>query len=79
MDRNGCRSPSSTKRSPFTTPTASYRQESIVDYTKENVRRRICIPDNFIRQWSAQDKKAAIRDLFRERNRPEAMKAEAVA
>ena len=43
------------------------RQESIVDYTKENVRGEYASLDNFIRQWSAQNKKAAIRDLLRER------------
>lgn len=43
------------------------RQESIVDYTKENVRGEYASLDNFIQQWSAQEKKEAIRDLFRER------------
>ena len=38
-----------------------------MDYTKENVRGEYASLDNFIRQWSAQDKKAAIRDLLRER------------
>lgn len=43
------------------------RQESIVDYTKENVRGEYASLDNFIRQWSAQEKKAQIRDLLRAR------------
>lgn len=43
------------------------RQESIVDYTKENVRGEYASLDNFIQQWSAQEKKEAIRDLLRER------------
>lgn len=43
------------------------RQESIVDYTKENVRGEYASLDNFIRQWSAQEKKEKIRDLLRER------------
>lgn len=43
------------------------RQESIVDYTKENIRGEYASLDNFIRQWSAQDKKEQIRDLLRER------------
>ena len=48
-----------------------------MDYTKENVRGEYASLDNFIRQWSAQDKKAAIRDLLRERGIDlEAMKAE---
>lgn len=53
------------------------RQESIVDYTKENVRGEYASLDNFIRQWSAQDKKENIRDLLRERGIDlEQMKAE---
>ena len=43
------------------------RQESIVDYTKENIRGEYASLDNFIRQWSAQEKKGQIRDLLRER------------
>lgn len=43
------------------------RQESIVDYTKENVRGEYASLDNFIRQWSAQEKKEQIRDLLRAR------------
>lgn len=40
------------------------RQESIVDYTKENIRGEYASLDNFIRQWSAQEKKEQIRDLL---------------
>lgn len=43
------------------------RQESIVDYTKENIRGEYASLDNFIRQWSAQEKKEQIRDLLHER------------
>lgn len=43
------------------------RQESIVDYTKENIRGEYATLDNFIRQWSAQEKKEAIRDLLHDR------------
>ena len=43
------------------------RQESIVDYTKEHVRGEYASLDNFIRQWSAQEKKEQIRDLLRAR------------
>ena len=43
------------------------RQESIVDYTKENVCGEYASLDNFIRQWSAQEKKEQIRDLLRAR------------
>lgn len=38
-----------------------------MDYTKENVRGEYASLDNFIQQWSAQEKKEAIRDLLRER------------
>jgi len=40
------------------------RQESITDYTKSNILGRYASLENFIRQWSAEDKKAAIRDLL---------------
>ncbi len=42
------------------------RQESIIDYTKENIRGEYASLDNFIRQWSAQEKKEQIRDLLHE-------------
>lgn len=43
------------------------RQESIVDYTKENIRGEYASLDNFIHQWSAQEKKEKIRDLLHDR------------
>lgn len=43
------------------------RQESIVDYTKENIRGEYASLDSFIQQWSAQEKKEQIRDLLLER------------
>lgn len=43
------------------------RQESIVDYTKENILGEYASLDNFIRQWTAEEKKEKIRDLLRER------------
>lgn len=43
------------------------RQKSIVDYTKENILGKYASLDNFIRQWSAEEKKEAIRDLLRQR------------
>jgi type I restriction enzyme R subunit len=53
------------------------RQESITDYTKSNILGRYASLENFIRQWSAEDKKAAIRDLLREQGIDlESMKAE---
>ena len=43
------------------------RQESIVDYTKSNILGEYASLENFIRQWSAKDKKESIRDLLMER------------
>ncbi len=43
------------------------RQESIIDYTKENVRGEYASLENFIRQWSEEEKKEAIRDLLHDR------------
>lgn len=42
------------------------RQESIVDYTKSNILGRYASLDNFIRTWTSEDKKEAIRDLLNE-------------
>jgi len=42
------------------------RQESIVDYTKSNILGKYASLDNFIRKWSAEAKKEAIRDLLNE-------------
>ena len=43
------------------------RQESIVDYTKENILGEYASLDNFIRQWTAEEKKEKIRELLLER------------
>ena len=43
------------------------RQESIIDYTKSNVIGEYASLDGFIRQWTAEAKKEAIRNLLRER------------
>lgn len=43
------------------------RQESIVDYTKENIRGEYASLDNFIRQWSQEEKKEKIREMLLER------------
>lgn len=43
------------------------RQESIEDYTKSNIIGKYTSLDGFIRQWSKEDKKAAIRDLLLEK------------
>ena len=53
------------------------RQESIVDYTKENILGEYASLDNFIRQWTAEEKKEKIRELLLERGIDlEPMKAE---
>lgn len=43
------------------------RQESIVDYTKENILGEYASLDNFIRQWTAAEKKETIREMLLER------------
>ena len=68
VDENGCKVRIIQKTvSIYDTDGKLLRQESIIDYTKENILGRYASLDNFIRQWSAQDKKEAIRDLLRQR------------
>ncbi|NLB81596.1 MAG: DEAD/DEAH box helicase family protein, partial [Clostridiaceae bacterium] len=43
------------------------RQESIIDYTKSNIMGSYASLENFIRQWTAEEKKEKIRELFLER------------
>lgn len=43
------------------------RQESIIDYTKANIYSEFSSLSNFILQWSAEEKKAKIQELFLER------------
>ena len=53
------------------------RHESIVDYTKSNIVGKYASLDNFIQQWSAEDKKRVITELLREQGIDlDAMKAE---
>ena len=53
------------------------RQESITDYTKENVRGEYASLDNFIHEWRKDHKKEHIRNMFLERGISlEMMKAE---
>ena len=42
------------------------RQESIIDYTKANIYNDFASLDNFILQWSVEEKKTKIQELFRE-------------
>ncbi len=43
------------------------RTESITDYTKENIRGHYATLDNFIRRWTADEKKREIKTLLREK------------
>ena len=68
VDRNGCKVQIIHKTvSVYDAGGKLLRQESIVDYTKENIWGEYASLDNFIRQWSAQEKKEQIRDLLRDR------------
>lgn len=68
VDRNGCKVQIIHKTvSVYDANGKLLRQESIVDYTKENIRGEYASLDNFIHQWSAQEKKEKIRDLLHER------------
>ena len=65
VDRDGCRVEITHKMvSVYDTDGKLLRQESITDYTKSNILGRYASLDNFIAQWSAEEKKAAIRDLL---------------
>lgn len=53
------------------------KQESIVDYTKSNIINDYASLDNFIKNWSAEDKKASIKELLLEKGIDlDAMKAD---
>lgn len=68
VDKNGCQVQIIHKTvSVYDANGKLLRQESIVDYTKENIRGEYASLDNFIRQWSAQEKKEQIRDLLHDR------------
>ena len=68
VDRNGCKVEIIHKTvSVYDANGKLLRQESVVDYNKENIRGEYASLDNFIRRWSAQEKKEEIRDLLRER------------
>lgn len=68
VDKNGCKVQIIHKTvSVYDSNGKLLRQESIVDYTKENIRGEYASLENFIRQWSAQEKKEQIRDLLHNR------------
>lgn len=68
VDKNGCKVKIVHKTvSVYDTNGKLLRQESIVDYTKENIKGEYASLDNFIRHWSAQKKKEQIRDMLHDR------------
>lgn len=68
VDRDGCRVEIIHKTvSVYDANGKLLRQESIVDYTKENILGEYATLDNFIRQWSAEEKKEKIKELLLER------------
>ena len=68
VDKKGCRVEIIYKTvSIYDTNGKLLRQESITDYTKENVRGEYATLDAFIREWRADPKKEKIRDMLRER------------
>lgn len=78
VDANGCRVEIIGKSvSVYDANGKLLRHESIVDYTKSNIVGKYASLDNFIQQWSAEDKKRVITELLREQGIDlEAMKAE---
>jgi len=68
VDRNGCRVEIIQKTvSVYDTNGKLLRQESIVDYTKENIRGEYATLDAFIREWRKDPKKDKIQSILLER------------
>ena len=78
VDKNGCRVEIIHKTvSIYDANGKLLRQESITDYTKENVRGEFATLDAFIREWRQDPQKEKIRDMLLERGIDlELMKAE---
>lgn len=65
VDENGCRVRIINKTvSVYDTKGKLLRQESIVDYTKTNIIGTYASLDNFIRQWTSEEKKKKIQELL---------------
>lgn len=65
VDENGCRVRIINKTvSVYDTNGKLLRQESIVDYTKTNIIGTYASLDNFIRQWTSEEKKKKIQELL---------------
>ncbi len=77
VDENGCRVEIINETvSVYDTEGKLLRQESIVDYTRTNIRGEYASLDSFIRHWTAEDKKEVISDALKEKGIDlEAMKA----
>ena len=68
VDKNGCRVEIIHKTvSVYDANGKLLRQESITDYTKENVCGEYATLDAFVREWRKDPKKEKIRDMLRER------------
>ena len=68
VDRNGCKVEIIHKTvSVYDTNGKLLRQESIVDYTKENIRGEYATLDAFIREWRKDPKKDKIQNILLER------------
>ncbi len=66
VDENGCAVRIINKTvSVYDTNGKLLRQESIIDYTRMNIRGQYASLDSFIRHWSAEEKKAAIADALK--------------
>lgn len=68
VDKNGCRVEIIHKMvSIYDANGKLLRQESIVDYTKENIRGEYASLDNFIREWRKNPKKETVKEMLLER------------
>lgn len=68
VDRDGCRVEVIHKTvAIYSTDGKLLKQESITDYTRSNMLGEYATLDDFIRHWSAEEKKSTIRDMLRER------------
>lgn len=68
IDTNGCEVRIINKTvSLYDTNGKLLKQESIIDYTKTNITGEYASLDNFIKRWSAEEKKEKIQELLKER------------
>lgn len=68
VDRSGCRVEVIQKTvAIYDTNGKLLRQESIIDYTKANIFGEYASLEDFIQRWTAEEKKATIKELFKSR------------